>query len=442
MFGDNYSPKPPHWFYFGQLFWVTVFIALLVFCFLTRVAAFAKFQSSVTLTNNIIQVGQWQQPNQALTQPLLSWWLIGPSQHYFLHNWLINSSFEQDLLGWQTTGQVQVVTPDQTSTAHPVPLVGQKMVQLSALNSNQSLLNNTLSQQLANDQPLYNLSFWYYLLSEEAALGFDEPAFIVQVNGQLVYQVWAQDLAKPGWQQVILNLTDLDARQAQLQFAAGNTGDQLFAPVVYLDQITTNLAVLNNHNSLQLRTDECASCQLGYQYFIDGQSFDKQGFSPLELQLNGAVDDHQLQYWFVNDAGESQDSAWLTVWFDDQPPQSIENLEFIPESDQQATLMFTAPADQFSWSSQTLTAQVNRYQLRWSDQQFFDQHNWEQAQVVQFFTDQGLSFKNQAPRLPGQLEKLILTNLPNLDDYFLAIRAQDAAGNWSAIKEIHVSKTD
>jgi len=247
------------------------------------------------------------------------------------------------------------------------------------------LQDSSLSYQFEVAQDPAYLSFWYNLATYEEAAGFDEPAFEVWVDEQLVYQVWASDLIdegltdgsyltadETGWRQVIVPFPDSSRLERQVTFSASDTGDGEYPSVVYL-----------------------------------------------------------------------RDAAVADQLHDSLNPTPVTDLQVYPEANQSYTLTWSAPSD----SELSGTNRVCSYQVRSSYQPISEQlveADWlllSQLQINDQPNYQPMSLL--APRPPGEIE--LFQVKPNSSDLsqpikYLAVASYDCAGNFSGLAAGSISQ--
>jgi len=161
-------------------------------------------------------------------------------------------SFETGLVSWQSTGDVtfiqQKINPSSLSSPHH----GQNMIRIGReKNEGNSLSQNNLYKQLPIGTK--KVRFWYSVFSYDYQ-GFDDPAFIVQIDGKIVLQKTAAEVDKDhsqtkiekldstGWRESVLEVQPVQREGVYLVFQAGNdelnlSETQQHQSWVYLDSI-------------------------------------------------------------------------------------------------------------------------------------------------------------------------------------------------------------
>lgn len=163
---------------------------------------------------------------------------------------LINPGFEDDFTGWTTGGNTSVVSGAKLSGVNFIPFSGNKMGALTLPAMTGSVLDNYIYQNMviAENENYLNLyyNFWTY---DEAP--FDNPAFMVTINGMTKFSVSAGDIGDgtpgrldyTGWQLYSIDISEYyapDPRPATIRIAfhAGNTGDNQFPSGAFIDGLS------------------------------------------------------------------------------------------------------------------------------------------------------------------------------------------------------------
>lgn len=155
--------------------------------------------------------------------------------------YITNGSFNTGIEGWDTT---------QSFTWRDQGTEKQGWIELVP-SPNSSVLKQTFETPWRASQ----LSFQYLLETSEDLSGFDEPAFQVKVNGEVIYtQHWlAIDTVK--WKQVFLDISDFELVE-NISFEAINTGDTQKPVSLHLDDISTALLLVGPHEEFLSETFE------------------------------------------------------------------------------------------------------------------------------------------------------------------------------------------
>lgn len=354
-------------------------------------------------------------------------------------NKIKNGGFENDLTDWQVAGSATIINQQQENI-----FASSQSLQLGSFDSQNLLVDNSITQIIDNSgKGLRSIGFWYKIQTQETALGFDEPAFMVYVNDQMRYWISAKSwneqskLENNGWRYASVYVADLDDEQIKLSFYAGSHGDAQQSSIVYLDQITTDATVVNKDALFTIYTDEPNNqdAQVVYEYKVGGKIISETGSSGLQFKLAGQPDNQELYYWTKNIAGVESAKNRIEVILDQELPTQIADLAAYNEGDDEYSLTFTAPADNIFMA-------VREYDIRYSTEEITAQTNWEDLPKVQLIADDQLPGQVRAPKTAGQIEDLIAMGLDIEQIYYFAIKAVDTAGNISTISNIATPKVN
>ncbi|MBD3250222.1 MAG: hypothetical protein GF381_01450 [Candidatus Pacebacteria bacterium] len=310
-------------------------------------------------------------------------------------------SFKLPENAWQRQGVVNYLSSYQSIQ----PLSGSRLVMIGDPDNSGFLEENCLSQTIDLTKPTKNLGFYYQLFSSELLESFDQPAFTLKINQQLVWQ----DSAKTtDWQLGLVNLDYLNPGQsAELEFCAGNTGDDQFSSYVLLDQVSTNLATINADEWLVASLSSGYSGQL--KLMTAGQFWQTET-EPVWLEFEKPTSQSiQLEYW-QDQQLVNQEILPLIVDFDPPPKPEVKLFEGT-----QGEANFELETDVFQ-----------SCQIRYQNEKF---------SVAKWFELSTLD--HQSLPLVGQTQLLYNLSLTEeqLGSYF-AVRCYDFAGNWSELSNL------
>lgn len=195
-----------------------------------------------------------------------------------------DGSFEGGLNGWTTSGEVSLLESDQLiESVSIVPLSGSKMVRLGSLTS----IGSSHSLKKVFLQPR-NLRF-SYLFATRDHLPFDNPAFVVRINGQIAYTVSSLQanpaifinsaIRSSAWNEIEFYLGDFDSELIELELVLVNASDDLRPSWVYLDSFTTDVIIAKEDSVFEIIGKDLDSGinELGYQIdqgpWLVGNSF-------------------------------------------------------------------------------------------------------------------------------------------------------------------------
>lgn len=326
-----------------------------------------------------------------------------------------NGTFDEGMDGWRSVGSVESLVDD---------LTGSQVVQLVATSDGTS---SQLSQQIDNSNlGLRTLGFWYRPAIFETDQGFDDPIFQVFINSTEVYQLTDLQTLN-AWQFVAIDLSEFTDNSLDLQFQVANSGDQALSNTIYLDNISTNFAVVNNQAVFTIQADKGYQPMANYRYFIDGAEYGQSQADSISFSLTAQPDDQLIEYWLSDGAGNEEEHHLINVIYDNQLATTIEDLTVVSEADSEYYLSFTSPSD-------NLFDQVEKYQIKYSSDEITAQ-NWEQLPSVTIKPDDNFSSLS-APRKSGDLQEFIITGLDDGKNYHFAVRSVDTAHNLSQISNI------
>lgn len=206
-------------------------VCMMLSVFLWPLSIFAYFDHFERLPNNVLGMADWTPPTSML--------MVNNRQ---ILETVLNGDFSDDLNGWSAEGDV--------TTANGTAKIGQQ---------NSSLADNSLTQTLPNMAK--TLSFRYRVTTTETLADFDDPCFIVTINGQQVFvidssKIPGENQRSTDWKTFAVDLSSFSADTLTIKFSAGNTGDTQFPSWVELSTVTTNLEVGTTNDVAVLQTHD------------------------------------------------------------------------------------------------------------------------------------------------------------------------------------------
>ena len=329
-----------------------------------------------------------------------------------------NSGFEAGLTGWTTQGDVSLLSSDSYDSAYE----GSLMVRLGTPESfagevsGNTVWTNKISQRLSPGTK--NLSFMYNLYSFDTT-GFDDPAIYVNLNDYAVYKLTASEIDlggnpnQSGWQQISFDLTGINDPVLEIIFYAGNTDDDQNQSWLYLDNITTSEAQVNDSSSFNLTASDSLSGVVSTEYSLDGLTWN----SGTSFQATTLLDGNNTVYFRSTDnAGNVELAKQRIVIKNNLAPDAITDLFATATSKHTIDLDWTAPGDNGG------VDQVSLYDIRYSLTDVLTDADFNNASSVT---------NSPAPMLPGEFETFTITGLDSDTEYFFAIKSGDAVNNWS-----------
>jgi len=231
-----------------------------------------------------------------------------PNLKVYSDGFLVREAIEES---WDTEGEI---------------IFGNEFIKIGSEQNTNLWNQNYISQTINNLPHLKNIGFEYKLESLEGLAGFDELAFGVSVNNQLLFYAGAEN--KGDWRRVVLDLSQFESEILELKFLAGNSGDSLNPSWVELKNISTNWIVSND---------------------IDRVIFEASDNSDLPVMITEEeIGDKKII--LVKDLAGNTNKQSFNYLLDDQAPELITGFGFEKEPNNEVRLEFIAPLE-----NQTLT---------------------------------------------------------------------------------------
>ena len=162
---------------------------------------------------------------------------------------MINGGFEDNYTGWTSTGNTGIASIATIAGEIFLPYSGDKMGAITYPSTTGFIWENSLSQSVVLGPDDNYLVFYYNFWTLDEA-PFDSPGFTVQVNGTEVFSTSAGDIGDgtvgtldyTGWREFCYDVSGFYSEEPrlftlQLQFNAGNTGDNQYPSGVFLDEV-------------------------------------------------------------------------------------------------------------------------------------------------------------------------------------------------------------
>jgi hypothetical protein len=126
--------------------------------------------------------------------------------------------------------------------------------------------------------------------------------------------------------------------------------------------------------------------------------------------------------------GNKEGKRMVNIIYDNRPPAKIDDLKATNFGDDSFGLAWTV--------SNEAKTNLTGYDIRYLDKKVSGEAGWTQMQSVLDF------MVLEAPRAIGELENYIIPpgHLESTKQYWFAVKARDAAGNWSRISNIATVK--
>ena len=332
-----------------------------------------------------------------------------------------NPGFEFGLTGWTTKGDVNFISSD----AHQASAYdGTYMARLgtpedyAGETSGNPIWSNKISQQL--NPGAKNLSFNYNLYSFDTT-GFDSPAVYVKLNDYAVFNLTASEIDtggnpnQTGWQQASFNLEGITDPVLEIIFYSGNTNDDQNQSWLYLDNITTSQAQVNDSETFTLSATDSLSGVYKTSYSLNGITwFSNQPINATSLESGT----NTIYFKSSDNAGNQELAKSRIIVKNNQAPEEITDLYAIATSKNTIDIDWTTPGDNGGGD------QVTLYDIRYSDTEILDDTDFNNATKV---------LNPPAPKLPGEFEVFTVSGLNSNTTYYFAIKSGDSVNNWSSI---------
>jgi len=372
------------------------------------------FSDQETISNSV-DSGDWTAPETTLSVPGSVW---------EINEKVTNGNFESGLTGWQTEGEVNLIT---ASDGYETPYSGSNMVRIGHLVDDGNLVwENKLRQEI--DSGAKNLSFYYNFYSFDS-LGFDEPGIMVRLNDYNVFWLSAGDLTSgspgfSGWNQFSFDLRGISDPVLEIIFYSGNTFDRQNQSWVYIDNVSTAEAVITNSTQLNLTADDSGGSGIAYtQYRFNVLDDWTTGisFTGSDLPWDAGL----VYFRSVDTAGNTETTKSRRLVKDIVAPNAINDLQASTISKNTITLDWIAPSDG--------AGKAVVYDICYSTSDITDDTDFNNADPVP---------NPPAPKMPGELESFEVTGLDSDTEYWFAIKAGDSVPNWSSLSNVVSATTD
>lgn len=246
------------------------------------------------------------------SQPLATIQTVQEPVFYFT-NQVRNGKFDQGLSFWQWRGKAQVVGAENEVLAAPEEL----MLKLSETDDANLRTDNCVWQTISNRQPLAILAFKYWLQTSESVSFFDQLALTVTINDQPVFGAAAHNSI--AWQPAVINLRSfIQDPQLKIEICAGNDGDHWQASWAYLDDLRSDLIVMDRQQSILITP---LIDQLMIEYQLANELVQKKISQPLLINLAVFPSANGRQIDLIIKESETAAGWEIPIWLDQQPPQ-------------------------------------------------------------------------------------------------------------------------
>ena len=285
-------------------------------------------------------------------------------------------------------------------------------------------LNSTNQLQNFLTQDNQYLSFQYKIESDEDALGFDDPNFIVKINDEIVMQ---ENAANGVWKRGFINLKNHKPIDDDylIEFISENTFDEINPPTLILKEISTAKFLAKNNDLLKFSVSK-ENTKIIIKYSIDenGLEIEKELIAPYEFIITEHFYEDEIEYYSVDSFGNVEASKFISIYTDFEAPAKIDDINCYAESDSELSAAFTSPADSFS----NLPAY---YEGAISINEITEIDDWYSLEKVNLNNFKQFGASN-LPSKSSSSENILFQNLDSEKSFF-AIKSSDQAGNYSQI---------
>lgn len=344
-----------------------------------------------------------------------------------------NGSFDGLGESWLTGGEVSFLSirPGETSN--------RSVAQLGSSEGTANPVISEISQRIDfGATPIAAVSFWYQVWSREDLLGFDDPCVSFFLDEQLLWEAKLQglemqaqsDAKSSNWQQVVVPLPQILGNHT-LSFRVSNTLDDQKPTWVYLDDVTTQSAVIKKNTLLNMYPVGDNTLRF-ISYWMAGKSYQTPIRSFPSAYFAAVSDQNSATYQIIQDQDVLGEGA---LFFDGIAPELVGDLSIMLNSDSTFTLSWTAPSDQNPFSSH----QAVGYEIRLARNYLDLFSNWFSLQLLQpeMIANSESGQQNWLPaQVVGGQESWDFPFNESINNTYLAVRSFDAAGNFSPVSNL------
>jgi hypothetical protein len=307
-----------------------------------------------------------------------------------------------------------------------------KMLRIGSLSSTvegNNYLDNQFSFSFLNQSK--TLSFYYNYFSDDE-YPFDDPGFLLRINNEDVFKLNNLDIKNgnsTGWKQFFYDISKYEG-VVTLDFFAGNNFDNFRQSWIYLDQISTGQVAINKQAKFYLETLDQDSNNKSY-FCIDNcneESNYSEYIGPFSIDL--VKGDHILYFFSKDFLGNRESPQIKLIYFDNNSPQQVNDLNIKNISTDSAGLVFTAPSEDEATNSGKVAGYFGRISNEYID-------SASSSSLLLDWWGRAAQFNaNILPQDPGSLEEFNISNLLFGSNYFIGIKSFDSANNISEISNI------
>lgn len=233
---------------------------------------------------------------------------------------ITDGTFQNGLNSWNKKGKVSIIADN----------ADKNNLQIGEAYSSNLISENCIFQDVFFKEGLTHILFEYEFFTEDDLIGFDDLAFAVLIDNNLVH-LEAANPDKLELQKSIINLNFQESANHQIKICAGNSGDRNNSSWINLYKISSNVAVLNPSSSLVIKKYGNNVC---IKYEIDDEIFESCSQNQLSVTFNQPVTD-ELSTIQLDDF-----SFELPLFVYSEQPSAIQNANICILDDRRLALYY------------------------------------------------------------------------------------------------------
>lgn len=222
-----------------------------------------------------------------------------------LSEFIINGDFTQGLAGWDYWGEVELIQADQNH-----------YLKIGTETSSNLVQENCIQQTVDFYHPPLFLSFDIRQFSQDGLPGFEAAGLVILIDQTPIF-ILSTELTDD-WISVVMRVPILNPGQHDLTICVGNSGDRESASWLYLDNLSTRAAAVNQLSQIKLTA-------LREDYLIQAEYEDSSGTviqqenHQLDLSFSDEVINNQLNLSLFNNSDNLLRTETMQVfWFEDE----------------------------------------------------------------------------------------------------------------------------
>ncbi len=261
-----------------------------------------------------------------------------------------NVYFQYGLDSWNYQGKVKIIADSANKNYLAIG---------ESYNSN-LISENCIFQDVELTKGPVHFLITYEYFSQDDFLGFDQVAFAVLINDEIIH-LESTSLNRVGLKQSLIYYLVPENNSYQLKICAGNTGDRLNSSWIHLHGVSTYVAAVNPLSNIKVTNfghEICAS------YYVNNEPFESCSSNQLFLSFTDLLDNKSLSITSGNEVYE------LPIFVFPNPPNTVEGSRVCMLNNQRLALFLTADPEK-----------LQNINLRYS--QDFDNNHWDNYQETQ-----------------------------------------------------------